>query len=1295
MTRTMLLRLAGALVLFLTCSLGTFAQVSSTSAISGSVTDPSGAVVPNATVTVRNSATGAEFKATTAENGTFSVPALTTGTYTVMISARGFKQAIVEDVKLDAGTPSSVNVNLEVGAQSESVVVQGAGEVLQTQTANISTTITGRQITDLPFTSRDALDLVLLLPGTSTPGRPRTSTINGLPKGALNITLDGVNVQDNNLKSSDGFFTYIRPRIDAIDEVTVSTATPGAESAGEGAVQLKFVTRSGNNEFHGSVYEYHRNPALYANYWFNNRDLAPDPSTGKAPRDRILLNQFGFRVGGPIIRDRAFFFANFEEYRLPEQVSRTRTILSPLAQAGVYQYVSSSGLQQKDLLALAAANGQTSTIDPMVGSLLSEIRKSTTTTGGVNPNINDPNLQAFSFTNVGGQTRYFPTIRLDFNLTSKHHLENIWNYQKFAGVVDFLNNVDPAFPNFPNHGSQISNRFSEAIALRSTLTPTLVNEARFGLTGGSLLFFPEVNGGQFTNQGGYSINMNTALGITNATVTRAPSRRNSPVWQLTDTVNWTHGAHNLAFGFSFTQINLWSNAVQDGVVRSLTLNNPTNDPAGSLFTTANFPGASTTQLTQARALYNVLIGRITSATGTLALDEKSGQYSFNGNLVQRARQRETGVFAQDTWRFRPNLTLTGGLRWEVEYPFTPLNQVFSQTSYAGLFGISGPGNEFKPGTTAGSVTQYTPFDPGNHAYNTQYGNFAPSLGIAWSPSWTNKAFRRIFGENGESVIRAGYSIAYNREGTNVLQAILGSNPGGTLSVTQSIANTTLPTSGVLLRNGIPPLTGLPAAPSFPITSTVSFSANGFLPDLKTGYVQSWTLGWQRELNKDTVIEARYVGNRGVKLWRQYNVNEVNLVENGFYNEYKLALANLIANKAAGGSRAGSFAYFGPSTGTAPLPILLGFFNGLPAAQAGDQSKYTSSSFRNTTFTNLLDPVLPNAISFATNIYQNPASFAANGVSAGLPRNFFVVNPDVSTALGGTGGSFLVDNSGRTSYDALVIELRRRLSRGLLVQGSYAFARAFTNMFASSSSVFSQYTTLRDPGRDKTPSPFGITHGLKLNWIYELPIGRGKALLGDSGGVLNQIFGGWEFHGTARIQSGNPFDLGNVNLINMTKSQLQDALQVRKEPNRIAYYLPQDIIDNTRKAYGSIAGTPDPNGRYIAPAYYNNPQAFAGQNGFAHVVLYGPHFTRFDLSAVKKFKITERINFEFRAEFLNAFNNINFIIGNPANDVNSIPNGAIGSFTSATFGQITQAYRDTSTTNDPGGRMIQFVARINF
>jgi carboxypeptidase family protein len=1280
-----------------------FGQTGATAPLSGTVLDPTGALISGATVIVKNKANGAEFKATTTGNGAYTVPALGSGVYTVTVDAPGFKKAVVENVKIDVGVPATANVTMEVGAATDSVIIQGGAEVLQTQSANVATTITGREITELPLTSRDALDLVLLLPGTTTPGRPRTSTINGLPKGALNITMDGVNVQDNLLKSNDGFFTYIRPRLDAVDEVTVSTATPGAESSGEGAVQLKFVTRAGNNEFHGSVYEYHRNPALSANYWFNNRDLAPDRQTGKAPRDRILLNQYGFRVGGPIIKDRAFFFVNYEEYRLPEQTTRQRTILSTQAQSGIYQY--DSGRDPVNLFDLAKKNNQEFTPDPLVSKLLADIRQSTTTTGGINPNTGDPNTNFFSFTNTGGQKRYFPTVRLDFNLTSKHHIENIWNYQSFGGVTDFLNNVDPAFPGFPNNGSQISNRFSNVTALRSTLTSTLVNEARFGLTGGTLLFNPDVNSGQFANQGGYSLNLNspintsTNLGLTNATVTRAPSRRNSPVWQFNDTINWSRGAHNVNFGFSFTQINLWSSSVADGVVRQITFGLGPNDTnAQNMFTTANFPGASPAQLDQAKAIYSVLTGHVSSVSGSYALDETSNQYTLNGNRIQRARQRETGLFAQDTWRFRQNLTLTGGLRWEVQYPFVIQNNGFTQTTYPGLFGRSGEGNFFQPNNTPGSITQFTEFQNGDTAYPTKYKNIAPSLGLSWSPNFKNGLFKRVFGEGGQSVFRAGYSLAYNREGMNVVLATLGSNPGGTQPGTQSISvgSQGFTPNGVLLRDGIPALTNQPTL-KFPITSAIDKSANGFYPGLDTGYVQSWTLGWQRELSKDTAIEVRYVGNRGIKLWRQYNLNEVNLVENGFFNEFKAAQKNLMicrmnadacklaqANSklvSAANISADNFANWG-LPGQAPLPSMLAFFGGTNGA----------SSFRTATFLNALDATRPNAIGFATSIYQN-STLVSNGVTGGLSRNFFVTNPDVSTSLAGTGGAFLVDNGGRTSYDSLVIELRRRLSKGLLVQGSYVFSRAFTNMFASSSSVFSQPTTLRDPSLDKSPSPFGITHGFKTDWIYELPIGKGKALLGNAGGVLDRIVGGWEYHGAARVQSGTPFDIPNVQLVGMTLNELQDSVKVRKDAKAV-YFLPQDIVDNTRRAFGTLSGTPT--GKYLASPNYLDATAFNGQKGLSHVVLYGPRFARFDMSAVKRFKITERVNFEVRAELLNALNNINFIVGNASNDVNTITgSGGTNGVGGTSFGQLTQAYRDTSTTNDAGGRSIQFVGRINF
>jgi len=249
--------LLSALMILVFCTATGFAQVTNTGSISGSVTDPSSAVVANAAIAVKNNETGVENTTTTSENGTFTIAQLPRGTYTVTVQATsGFKKSEITKVNVNVGTPTTVNVAIELGAPQETVTIVGGGEVLQTQTANIGNTITGRQITELPFTSRDALDLVLALPGTQTPARPRSSTINGLPRGSITITMDGLPDQANDSKSNDGFFTFVRPRIDAIEEVTLSSAVPGAESSGDGAVQIKFSTRGGGSEYHGSGYWY-------------------------------------------------------------------------------------------------------------------------------------------------------------------------------------------------------------------------------------------------------------------------------------------------------------------------------------------------------------------------------------------------------------------------------------------------------------------------------------------------------------------------------------------------------------------------------------------------------------------------------------------------------------------------------------------------------------------------------------------------------------------------------------------------------------------------------------------------------------------------------------------------------------------------------------------------------------------------------------------------------------------------------------------------------------------------------
>ena len=380
------------------------AQVSTTSTLSGIAVDPSGGVIPGADVVVKHDATNVIQQAVSNSEGAFSFPGLNSGTYTVTISLTGFKTVVVSNVVLTSGAPASVRAVLEVGGLSEQITVVSTSEIVQTQSPTVSQTINTNQITRLPLTSRSAMDFVNMLPGVSTPAGNRDATINGLPRGSINITLDGVNVQDNTLRSTDGFFAIVSPRLDAIEEVTVTTASQGAADAGQGAVQIKFVTRAGTNNLNGSGYYYYRSDGLNANTWFNNRNAVD--------KAKLKQNQLGVRVGGPIVmpgmfdgHNKAFFFFNMEGVRQPSDTTRNRTILNASALAGNFSYVANGVTQTVNVFDLAARNGQLATPDPVVARLLQEIQ--TATRGGSLQTI-DPNLDRFSFNvpcNRSGITR--------------------------------------------------------------------------------------------------------------------------------------------------------------------------------------------------------------------------------------------------------------------------------------------------------------------------------------------------------------------------------------------------------------------------------------------------------------------------------------------------------------------------------------------------------------------------------------------------------------------------------------------------------------------------------------------------------------------------------------------------------------------------------------------------------------------------------------------------------------------------------------------------------------------------
>ena len=456
-------------------------------------------------------------------------------------------------------------------------------------------------------------------------------------------------------------------------------------------MQLSFVTRSGSNRFTGSAYEYFRAPELNSNYFFNKLN--------GLPKNDVTLNQYGFRQGGPIVlpglfngRDQAFFFVNYEELRLPNNFSRTRTVLTPSAQAGTFSYTTGSGVRQVNVLDLAARNGQITALDPLVMRTLGFINTAMGTTG-VRKDTSDPLLQDYVWQSPGNQREYQPVFRLDYNVSTKHRLTGTGNWQKVVRDPDHLNTGDVRFPGASNYSRYVSTRPIYSTSLRSTLGSNLVNEARGGITKGGASYFGEnaSNGPQtFADQNGYALDFDQNIGLTNWFRANGPTSRSAWSWNIDDTLSWQKGRHSLSMGGSLYFGRAWEDGQQ--IVPGIQLGfDQNNDPAAGLFSIANFPNASTAQLADARELYGLLTGRVVSVTGQAALDANSGKYVAFGQRRRAGKMNEYSLFMQDSWRMTPTLTVNGGVRWDVQLPFTPVNDIMSQVTYASA------GNGTRPG----------------------------------------------------------------------------------------------------------------------------------------------------------------------------------------------------------------------------------------------------------------------------------------------------------------------------------------------------------------------------------------------------------------------------------------------------------------------------------------------------------------------------------------------------------------------------------------------------------------------
>jgi hypothetical protein len=1166
-----------------------FAQT--TGSLTGTVTDPTGALVPGATVTLVNNATRAERSAVTSSTGIFDFQALTPGNYTVSVEASGFKTAVARNIVVNVASASSVIIPLEVGLAGESVTVTAAQETINTTSPTLSNTISTRQVADLPLPTRNPLELAGLQSGIAVVGNNvRGSSISGLRQTTTNVTQDGINAMDNFVKTSS-LFAISTPSLNSTAEMTISTGTIGSDQ-GRGVGQVTLVTKGGTNQFSGGLFYMNRNDYLQANSFFNNSAGLTAAGEEVSPRPRQNQHFFGFDIGGPVHflnfgegvpahwsgKDKAHFFFAYEGFRDNFSATRTRTVFTPEARQGIFRYNRtcpvapdpidpncSGGVQTVNLLAIGTNNALNPITMALIG--LSPLPNNTTVGDGFNTSGFRYNVSGVS-NNDKYVVRYDHQMVKDTRLGS-HKLEFVYNYFKNILSPDTFNGLEAPYPGLVN-STQGGPRTLVTGALVSNFGSSITNVFRVGKQWAPVGFLLERDptepfvslpgmtsvyaGGGFQSQG-----------------------RDTQVWQISDNVSWSRGNHLIKFGGDYQQI--FANTFNDaGINPFISLGTPSHNTGG--INDSSFPGSTATNRALARSIYASITGNLSSASATVNATSATSGFVLGATRLRLFRQRDLALYVQDQWRARSNLTINAGVRWDyMGVPTIPNGLAIQLTDHRHIFGVSGFGNLFNPNAPAGAAPAIGTLDfvsgeTGKGLYNNDWNNFAPFFGFAWSPNYSSGIGRVLFGEAGKSSIRGGYSISYIRDGFTVISNAMGvgtTNPG-------LIASTAVNTpTGVLTPAGVPlptPVFGIPTTDRANNLINSSNSLWAIDPDLKTPYVQQWSFGYEREIFPNTAFEVRYSANHAVKLYRAVDFNEVNIFENGFLNEFKNAQGNLAAHQAAGCGQpmqpACNFRNQG-LPGQVNLPIYSAFFGG-PA----------SGFFGNATF---LSHLGTNSVgSTAATLAFNDA-FRANreNPANGIPANFFVANPN-SLA------SRLLGNDSMSNYHSMQVELRRRFSGGLMFQADYTFSKAMTDAPDAagnlSQSTLENFRTFRDKKLDYTRSRDDQTHRFVVNGIYDLPFGRGRRYADNANGFVNQVIGGWTIGAIGAWSTNPPFFITSgrttfnataagtaatglpAQLLGMTFEEFKRNVGIFRTPGGIFWFNP-DLLNITTNAAGRV------------------------------------------------------------------------------------------------------------------------------
>jgi len=1289
MTRKLRLAITLLPVLLVAAPRAAFSQAPTAGSLAGTITDPSGAVIPGAKVTITRPDTGFSQTVTSNSAGAYTFPALQTGQYTVRVSASGFAAALYTSVAVQTGRTLNLNVHMTLGKATQTVKVSTQSQVLETTTNTLSTTITPDAVQDLPLNGRDALPFAMLVAGTESSGDQRFTTYDAMPNGAINITVDGMNDNFQRFRSnSTGFFDAAPLRIGAVSEATISTNDLTADAGAEGGATLQFELKRGTNHFHGNAFWQTQNSAFDANTYYNNAQ------TPIVPRTSFHISDFGGSVGGPIWKDKLFFFGNYEQEYVPGNTESYGDVLSTGAQDGEFTYVGTDGtVHTINVLSVAANNGFPSTVNPAVSSEFSQIDPTVSKALSNVPNPALPYQDELAWQYRWNYDQIYPTLRFDYQIRPNIEWDVSYDleWRTYPGYE--------AYPTDPYTNSSFNSSYQTyTTGFEWTITPQLVNQFYAGLLNTQEEFNVGHGWNPYTPENDLIID---SPGFVNGTTTLAPylpnyylpEPRNNPVRNFTDNLSWTHGNHTFTFGGNLRNSTDFDTGDNGPVGNYLGISSL--DPALGMFNSTNFPDMNFNESNNqdpanAEALYATLTGRINYFYGYNYVNSVTHQYQTLGVMKQPEEQTVGGFYLQDAWRVTPHFALNYGFRWQFSGAVHNTNDTYTSPTYASLLGPST--QLFQPGQLTGVQNPQVSLRP--DPYSGDMKEPAPNFGFAWNPDLTSGFLGKLAGGS-NLVIRGGAAVTWYDEGwTTFEEATEYSDPGDTQVVAENPGPTTSTPAGEfpagsLSLGATPTLTGFPATFSFPVPeSDFTFDYQPFAtvdPNIRSPYIENWYFGLQRQLPSRTVVQVNYVGNHSIHMWMNYDLNEVNIFENGFLNEFKTAQSNLATYTANHPTcqNSGTCSFEG-TPGSLPL-MEQAFGSGGAGFTNATNATYVSTGQAGT----LAYAIADNPTWFCNLVGTgNGGSFTpcANlGYSGGTayPVNIFQANPFASGEP-----ILLLSDPGSESYNGLQVQVKHPTGRNLVLLANYAYSHAFTNRYTgdyyTADEELGNFTTLRDRKISRAPSPQDLRHTFTTYALYTLPFRPQNRL-------MQEAVSGWTLSPIVYWHVGENFKmLGGTNTYNYYAGSGQpdasdsgvvlNGITVKQLQKNVGYY---------------------PTGNSAVPMLLMNPKVFAsgevapeetpGQLG-QFVYLHGPQFFDTDFAVTKLFPIAESLTLNIQAEMLNAFNHPNW---------NYVDGSSYGTNNPAQYVNVTNSPAAPGTQIDPnylnsgGARDIQFRVQLQF